>query len=277
MMFRFLRFAVTPLSYLSQSPLTRRALLAGVLMVFGGLCSWALMSGCSWAAHKTEIFIAETLNRRIGDVLVSGAPDLDISETLERHNVQIGTLTSSVNWEEAQRELARNPLLMNARIIRTAPGKVHVRLYPRLPIAKIDAPTKDASTVLVDKEGMKVRVSGRTSDKSLISLSGKDAFSQVDAFWQLLTAEPAVFGLVKEAQFVGRRRWDLTLKSGVRVNLPQEDAGLALSHLAALLKAGRIDENAVTTIDLRTADRLFLRSKPQSNEKTANVQTPRQG
>ena len=61
------------------------------------------------------------------------------------------------------------------------------------------------------------------------------------------------------AAYVGERRWDLGFKSGVQVQLPEEDPQQALKILVALNDERKVLAEKHGTIDLRIADRVILR------------------
>lgn len=239
---------------------------------------WGTCKLGAWAYREANAHIAQTLDLRIKNVVITGKAKLDVTEILERHGLAVGALQSSVDWDGVRMDMARNPMLTGVRITRTSPDQVQVILMPRNPIARIDHQGRLGETILVDHAGHKIRVVGQASDKNLITLSGKGAFQNVDEFWPLLTANPKLFDQVQAARFVGDRRWDLILKSGALVQLPQDDMALAMTRLSELMSARNFDVTSMKTIDLRAGDRLFFRLKSEpTSEVTTNVPQTRQG
>ncbi len=276
---RFFSLIMAGCAFLGKARGTRIMLMLLFFMTLGGAGFYALYSLSAWTYDTVSAKIAHKLDVRITNVIIQGAKDIDISETLERHNLNIGSIVTDIDWQGVKRDLLQNPMIVRADIIRKSPQDVQIRLQPRKPIARIDRRSADAhETVLVDRSGHKIRVSGQSGDKNLIAISGTNAFKEIDGFWPILMAEPAVAREIAAASYVGKRRWDLTMKSGAKVQLPQDDVGLAMKHLSRLYTNTGFDPNSVRTIDLRAGDRLYLRTNSITNiEKPWDVQTKNQG
>jgi cell division protein FtsQ len=58
---------------------------------------------------------------------------------------------------------------------------------------------------------------------------------------------------------VGERRWNLRLKNGIDVRLPESDIAPALERLVALDRAKNLITRDIVAIDLRLADRVTVR------------------
>lgn len=278
MIWRVMQWLGVTFGGLFRSRSARVAMLGGLSSLLFLTAIWGVCKLGVWAYGEANARIAQTLDLRIRNVVIADDVKLDVSETLERHGLYVGSLQSGVDWDGMRDDLARNPMLTGARIIRTSPDQVRVTVTPRQPIARIDHQGAGGETILVDHAGTKIRVIGQASDKNLITLSGRGAFQNVDEFWPLLTANPNLFAQVQAAKFVGSRRWDLVLKSGALVQLPQEDMALAMTRLSELMGTKDFDITAMKTIDLRAGDRLFFRLKSEpTSEVTTNVPQTRQG
>jgi len=58
---------------------------------------------------------------------------------------------------------------------------------------------------------------------------------------------------------VGERRWNLRLKNGIDVRLPESDVAPALERLVALDREKNLITRDIVAIDLRLADRVTVR------------------
>lgn len=258
---RVLSMVMAGCAFLSKARATRIMLMLAFFMALGGAGFYGVYQFSAWSYKTLNAKIAHHLDVRINTVVVDGAKGIDIGETLERHNLSIGAIVTDIDWQGVRKDLIKNPMIARADIIRRSPQDVRVKVYPRQPIARIDQKSADShETVLVDRSGHKIRVSGQSGDKNLIAISGNGAFEEIDGMWPILMAEPEVAREIAAASYVGKRRWDLTMKSGAKVQLPQDDIGLAMRHLARLYTNTGFDPNAVRTIDLRAGDRLYLRT-----------------
>jgi len=64
--------------------------------------------------------------------------------------------------------------------------------------------------------------------------------------------------VTKAAIFVGERRWNLRLKDGLDIRLPEADAGNALAALSKLDKEDHLFSRDIVAVDMRLPDRLTV-------------------
>jgi cell division protein FtsQ len=88
---------------------------------------------------------------------------------------------------------------------------------------------------------------------------GRGAETRARDFLALVDRYPQVRSIMKAAVFVGERRWNLRLKDGLDVRLPENDVGNALATLTRLDKEERLFSRDITAVDMRLPDRLTVR------------------
>ena len=64
---------------------------------------------------------------------------------------------------------------------------------------------------------------------------------------------------MRAAVFVGERRWNLRLKNGLDIRLPEQDVGRALAMLSKLDKEDKLFTRDITAVDARLPDRVTVR------------------
>jgi cell division protein FtsQ len=64
---------------------------------------------------------------------------------------------------------------------------------------------------------------------------------------------------VRASVLVGERRWNLRLKNGIDVRLPESDVAPALERLVALDNEKNLITRDIVAIDLRLPDRVTVR------------------
>jgi cell division protein FtsQ len=81
------------------------------------------------------------------------------------------------------------------------------------------------------------------------------------ALSQLLEAAPALHPQVREAEWIGNRRWNLTFKTGQVLALPEGEqaSAKALMAFARLDGTNRLLGGKVAAFDMRAPDRIYLR------------------
>ena len=77
-------------------------------------------------------------------------------------------------------------------------------------------------------------------------------------FLALVASYPVVNNQLKAAIFVGERRWNLRLKDGLDIRLPENDVGNALAMLSKLDKDDRLFSRDIVAVDMRLPDRLTV-------------------
>ena len=93
---------------------------------------------------------------------------------------------------------------------------------------------------------------------SLPLVVGKGADGKARDFLALLDRYPQVRSVTKAAVFVGERRWNLRLKDGLDIRLPENDVGNALAVLSKLDKDDRLFSRDIVAVDMRLPDRLTV-------------------
>ena len=75
--------------------------------------------------------------------------------------------------------------------------------------------------MLVDAEGVALEPSPGQIDPKMLRIVGKRANARIGDLTELLDAAPALTPQVKEAEWVGNRRWNLTFHTGEVLALPE--------------------------------------------------------
>mgnify|MGYP006207097481 CR=1 FL=1 len=114
---------------------------------------------------------------------------------------------------------------------------------------------------LFDAEGVALEPSPGQIDPKMLRIVGKRANVRIGDLTELLDAAPALTPQVKEAEWVGNRRWNLTFTTGQLLALPEGEveSATALVKFARLDGKNRLLGGKVIAFDMRTPPRLYLR------------------
>ncbi|MFN3817441.1 cell division protein FtsQ/DivIB [Blastomonas sp.] len=170
-----------------------------------------------------------------------------------------------VDLEELRRELTAFSWIADARISRQLPDTLIVDIVEREPLAVwVDR----GKVMLVDAEGVALEPSPGQIDPKMLRIVGKQANSRIGDLTELLDVAPALTPQVREAEWVGNRRWNLTFHTGEVLALPEgEDLSeAALINFARMDGVNRLLGKGVTYFDLRDPERAYLR-KPRNPTK----------
>ncbi len=193
------------------------------------------------------------------NIMVEGRVNADPEILRALIGMQRGDPVFGMNPAAMRQRLEQMPWIAHAQVERRLPDTVYIRLTERAPEALWQTKGK---LRLIAKDGVVLTDERLDRFRDLLLVVGEDAPSHVGELSGLLQGEPDIAKNVEAATLVGSRRWDLRMKNGVSVRLPESDPGLALSRLARAQKNDKILDKPLTAIDLRNADRIIVATKP---------------
>ncbi len=165
----------------------------------------------------------------------------------------------------AQRRIEAINWVQSATVERRLPGTVLVRLVERRPFAVWQ---HDGHFVLIDHAGNIVTNSDVAVFAGQVPLVvGVGAPAAAGALIDTLSAYPKLMHELVAAVRVGNRRWNLRMKNGADVKLPEGEDAPAVAKLAELEHRYRLLDRPLAVIDLRLPDRLVLRPEPNGTGK----------
>ncbi len=89
---------------------------------------------------------------------------------------------------------------------------------------------------------------------------GRGAETRAKEFLALLDRFPAIREQVRASVLVGERRWNLRLKNGLDVRLPETEVAGALEHLVDARPRGKkLLTRDIAVVDMRLSDRVTVR------------------
>ena len=143
----------------------------------------------------------------------------------------------------------------DAVVRRHLPDRLTVKLIERRPVALLQTP---AGHQLIDDAGVTISGADVSAFSHLVVVSGTGAAARANALLGMLESEPEIFAEVWAVQLIAERRWDIHMRSGLTIKLPEEDPVLAWSRLAKLERDTAITERDLAAIDLRVPDQLVV-------------------
>ena len=196
---------------------------------------------------------------RITSVALSGNVHVSREEVLAIAGV---TGTSSLLFLDvaAVRERLRtNPWIADATVLKLYPGELQVSISERHAFALWQ---KDRHVSVIAEDGTVLEPYIAPGLVRLPLVVGQGAQTQAKAFLALLERYPAIRDQVRASILVGERRWNLRLRNGLDIRLPETDAASALDRLVALERDSKLTTRDITAIDLRLPDRVTVRLSP---------------
>ena len=201
---------------------------------------------------------------RIEEITVSGRGRTTMDEVAAALGARHGGPILAVDLNEVKDRLEAIPSVRAAAVERRLPGSLHLALVERSPVALWQ---NNGEHVLVDRDG--VQIPGPIAGyEDLPLVVGDGAGIRADELLTMLASEPELAARVKAAVRVGNRRWNVMLDDaihGVEVRLPEDQAEDAWHRLAQMERDKSVTNRAVAMIDLRTPDRMVLKTERPAN------------
>ena len=218
------------------------ASMAGMTLLLGQQVD-AMASRAGFEANRVDVRGTKHLNQLKVYDQVLGAKDRAMTD------VDLQALRASVmqlNW------------VKDARVSRQLPGTIVVDIVERTPHAVLRKP---GMLELIDATGHDLEPVSQAKAKGLLLISGPGAQGEVEALDALLDAAPALRPQMREAEWIGNRRWNFTFKSGQVLALPEgsDASAKALIDFARLDGVNRLIGGKVVAFDMRTPGRIYMR------------------
>jgi cell division protein FtsQ len=159
--------------------------------------------------------------------------------------------------------------VQSAVVERRLPSTVLVVLTEKRPFALWQ---HDGRFSVIARDGATVTERDIRAYRELPLVVGPGAPSRAADLFDALDALPKIASRVVAAVRVGERRWNLVMKDGTTVELPDDHAKAALERLAELDAKYALLDRPLAVVDMRLGDRLVLRPWPAPP--TAPATTP---
>lgn len=234
-----------------------------VLAGFTWLGAWLVMSNAAtkistWA-HNETIELTSSLGFNVSDVLVEGRVYTDPAIIRAIINIEKGDPLFSLNPQAAQDLIEKISWVKTAHVERRWPDTIYIGLEEHTPIALWQ---KDKQLSLLNTQGELIATKNLTPFKDLVIVIGEDAPQHTPGLIANLKAEEGVYERVESASRVSERRWDLTLKNGMKIRLPENDIGLAIHSIALAQAQDNLLEKDLMSLDVRDPSRMIVRTAP---------------
>jgi cell division protein FtsQ len=157
---------------------------------------------------------------------------------------------------DARARLTASPWIAEATVRKLYPARLEVEITERVPFALWQT---DGRISVISADGT---VLGPLADRRFVALPlvvGRGAEKKAKAFLATLDRYPGIRDEVRAAILVGDRRWNLKLKNGIDVRLPEQNVEAGFATLAALDRDRRLLTRDITAVDLRLPDRVSVR------------------
>jgi cell division protein FtsQ len=218
---------------------------------------------------------ANTAGFRIATVAISGERHLSRDEILAAAGVTSHTSLLFFDVVDARARLLTNPWIAEATVQKLLPDRLGISISEREAFALWQKAGR-VSVIADDGTVLEPYVLARYAHLPFVV--GAGAETRARQFLAMLDRRPELRANVRVAVLVAERRWNLRLKNGVDVRLPEFGVEQAMDQLAALERDAKLSNRDITAIDLRLADRITVRLSDgafQAREEAAKKKLPK--
>jgi cell division protein FtsQ len=207
------------------------------------------------ALSDTRNAIANSAGFRITTVAINGRKQLSQDEVLAIGGVNGRSSLLFLDAATVRDKLRTNPWIADATILKLYPGRLQIDITERSAFALWQ---QDGRLAVIADDGAVLEPYVSRRFVTLPLVVGKGAETRAKDFLALLDRYPQVRSVTKAAIFVGERRWNLRLKGGLDIRLPENDIGNALASLSKFDKEDRLFSRDIVAVDMRLPDRLTV-------------------
>ena len=239
----------------------RRVGIAATVLMLGGSVALGVVKGDHLEAVAE--FLSDSRNAaanaagfRIASVTLNGRKQLTQDEILAIGGVNGRSSLLFLDAAVVRDRLKANPWIADANVLKLYPDRLQIDVTERTAFALWQ---QDGRLAVVADDGAVLETYVSKRFTSLPLVVGKGADTRAKDFLALLDRYPQVRSVTRAAILVGERRWNLRLKDGLDIRLPENDVGNALAMLSQLDKEDHLFSRDIVAIDLRLSDRLTVR------------------
>ena len=245
---------------LAERYVPRRAGVAATVLILLGSAGFGMVRGghveeVTQALSDTRNAIANSAGFRITTVAINGRKQLTQDEVLGIGGVNGRSSLLFLDAATVRDKLKANPWIADATVLKLYPGQLQIDIVERSPFALWQ---QDGRLSVIAEDGAVLEPYVSRRFISLPLVVGKGAETRASDFLSLLARYPQVHAATKAVIFVGERRWNLRLKEGLDIRLPEQDVGTALAALSKLDREEKLFSRDIVAVDMRLPDRLTV-------------------
>jgi len=201
-------------------------------------------------------FLAREFGFGVKVVTISGINRLGPREVLDLAGVSPNSSVPFFDVDAARARLLKAPLVVSASVRKLYPNRLVIVVTERAPVALWQ---RDGEVSIVSADGAALDQLRDARLDNLPFVVGEGANKRLPEYLSLLDAAQELRGKIEAGVFISQRRWNLHMKTGVEVKLPEINPILAVRTLVKLERQSHLLERQILSLDLRQPGRAFAR------------------
>jgi cell division protein FtsQ len=226
--------------------------------------------GSSLASLRERL--GKAADMRVQDIVINGRQNTPEPLLRAAIGVAKGDPILGFSVEQARKRIETLTFVEHASVERRLPGTIVVELTERRPFAVWQ---HDGKFQLIGRDGQVVQDQNLATFAGLPLVVGDGAPEHAAQLIDMIAQQPGLQARVAAVVRVGDRRWNLSLKNGTDVMLPEGAEQAALNRLTDLQNTHQLLDRPLAVVDMRLPDRLVLRPRSEQVSPTASTGTKR--
>jgi cell division protein FtsQ len=235
--------------------ITASIVLVASALSYGVVKGNHLAAVVAWA-RDTRDAAANSLGFRIAEVSLSGEKEVSREEILTTAGVTGRASLLFLDADAARARLMANPWIADAAVLKLYPNRLQITVTERRAFALWQ---KNGRVQVIASDGIVLEPFVEQRYVTLPLVVGQGAEHDAKDFLDILDRYPDVVSQARASILVAQRRWDILLKNGIDIQLPEIDPATALKRLVALDQQKKLLSRDITIVDLRLPDRVTVR------------------
>jgi cell division protein FtsQ len=200
--------------------------------------------------------LARAVGLGIDAITISGERELYESEILQAAGLGPRNSLLFLDVAEIRERLKKIPLVRDVSVRKLYPNRLLIDVVEREPYAIWQ---KDGQVMLVSADGTAIMEVRDARFADLPFVVGEGANTRVGEFLKIVDAAGDLRSRIQAGILVGQRRWNLKMRSGLEVKLPEIGAEAAAAQFARLARDARLLNKDLVYVDLRVPGRMYAR------------------
>ncbi|HEY1473286.1 MAG TPA: cell division protein FtsQ/DivIB [Pseudolabrys sp.] len=199
---------------------------------------------------------ANSVGFRISEIALAGEREVSREDILSLAGVTGRSSLLFLDAAQTRNRLMGNPWIAQAAVLKLYPNRLRIEIKERKAFALWQKAGR-VSLIAADGSVLETFVPQRFASLPLVVGDGAEHAAQ--DILDLLKRYPAIAKSVEASVLVAERRWNLHLKNGVEVLLPEREPAQALTMLVDLDRDKKLLSRDIVAVDLRLPDRVTVR------------------
>jgi cell division protein FtsQ len=249
---------------------------ASGLVITGSLAYGAVVGGHVAAISEQITSLRDAAANSVGfsisAIALTGQKQISREDVLTAAGITGSTSLLFLDADSARRKLKANPWIAEATVLKFYPDRLQIGITERQPFALWQ---RDGQLSVIAEDGTVLEPYVARRFTGLPLVVGAGAKLRAKDILALIGHYPEIGASTAAAVLVAQRRWNLRLKNGIDVRLPETGVEAALATLVDLDREKKLLSRDITSIDLRLPDRVTVRLSDQAAQAREEALKPK--